>query len=269
MEALLGWDSVFTFFSECGVAVEGVLILLMVRVRLFRAFPAFLIWVCWSFVNDIYFLAINYQNYQAPLRTFEIETAVDSILMFAVLVELAWSVLRPIRSSLPRYSWLVIVGLILVAGGVVWFIAGLTVPGYLTSEGQVFFRLQQTGAILRVVVFLAMAGFSQLLSIGWRNRELQIATGFGFYSIVSLAVTILHTHQLSTSPQYHWLDEAVAVSYILALTYWVFAFATREAERREFTPQMQSFLLAAAGSARAARIGMADSSSVNSRKNNE
>jgi len=265
----LGWDSVFSFFSECGVAVEGILILLLIRARIFRAFPAFTIWVCWSFVNDIYFLAINYQNYQAPLRTFEIEIAVDSILMFAVLVELAWSVLRPIRSSLPRYSWLAIVALILIAGTVVWFVAGLAVPGNVTQAGRVFFRLQQTGAILRVVVFLAMAGMSQLLSIGWRNRELQIATGFGFYSIISLAVTVMHTHQAPGTPQYHLLDEAVAASYIFALAYWVFAFATREAERREFTPQMQSFLLAAAGSARTTRIGIANSSSVNPRKTDE
>jgi hypothetical protein len=71
------------------------------------------------------------------------------------------------------------------------------------------------------------------------------------------------------SPQYHWLDEAVGVSYIFALSYWVFAFSTREAERREFTPQMQSFLLAAAGSARSARIGIANTSSMNSRKDDE
>lgn len=262
----MGWDSVFT---GCGAAAEAVLILLLLRVRLFRTFPAFLVWVCFSFVNDIYFLAINYQNYQAPLRVFEISTVVDSVLMFAVLVELAWSVLRPIRSSLPSYSWIAIVVLILIAGTIVWFAAGLTFPVALTREGRFFFRLQQTGATLRVVVFLAMAGFSQLLSIGWRNRELQIATGFGFYSIVSLAVTVLHTYQVPASPQYHWLDEAVGVSYIFALTYWVFAFATREAERKEFTPQMQSFLLAAAGSARAARIGMASSPSGKSRKSGE
>jgi hypothetical protein len=251
------------------VAVEAVLILLLLRLRLFRTFPAFLIWVCWSFLIDVYALAINYQNYQTPLRFFEIQISVDSVLVFAVLVELAWSVLRPIRSSLPRYSWLGIVCLILIAGSLVWLVAGLTVPEYLTQEGKAFFRLQQTGAILRVVVFLALAGLSQLLSIGWRNRELQIATGFGFYSIVSLAVTILHTHQVSTSSQYHLLDEAAGASYLLALSYWVFAFATREAERREFTPQMQNFLLAAAGTARSARIGLGDSSSVKSRKTDD
>lgn len=263
----MGLDSVLT---GLGAAAEAVLILLMMRVRLFHLFPAFQIWVCWSFLIDTYYLfAVTYLKYKPPLHLFEIQIAVDSILMFAVLVELAWSVLRPIRSSLPKYSWVAIVGLILVAGTVVWFIAGLALPEYPDPEYKVIFRLQQTGAILRVVVFLAMAGFSQLLSIGWRNRELQIATGFGFYSIVSLAVTILHTHQASLSPQYHWLDEAVGVSYIFALSYWVFAFSTREAERREFTPQMQSFLLAAAGSARSARIGIANTSSMNSRKDDE
>lgn len=258
------------FLTACGATAEAVLILLMLRVRLFRTFPAFEMWVCWSFLIDTYYLfAVSLGKFQPSLNMYEIQIAVDSILMFGVLVELAWSVLRPVRSSLPKYSWVAIAGLILISGTVVWFVAGLAVPEYLTAGGKVFFRLQQTSAILRVVVFLAMAGFSQLLSIGWRNRELQIATGFGFYSIVSLAVTVVHTHQLNTSPQYHWLDEATGASYIFALTYWIYSLATREAERREFTPQMQSFILAAAGSARAARIGMGGSSTINSRKNDQ
>lgn len=263
----MGLDSVL---AGSGAAAEAILILLMLRVRLFRSFPAFLIWVCFSFLIDTYyFVAVTYLKYQPPLRLYEIQITVDSILMFAVLVELAWSVLRPIRSSLPRYSWVAIVGLILIGGTIVWFVAGVEVPGFLTPEGKVFFRLQQTGAILRVVVFLAMAGLSQLLSIGWRNRELQIATGFGFYSIVSLAVNILHTHQVPSTAQYHILDQVSAASYLIALSYWAFAFATQEAERREFTPQMQNFLLAAAGSARAARLGMASASPLNSRKSDD
>jgi hypothetical protein len=47
--------------------------------------------------------------------------------------------------------------------------------------------------------------------------------------------------------------------YLCALAYWVFSFATREAERRAFTPQMATFLLAVAGNARATRISLADS----------
>ena len=126
--------------------------------------------------------------------------------------------------------------------------------------GRKLILLERTPAILRAVFFLALAAFSQVLSIGWRDRELQIATGLGFYSIVSLAVTIAHTYQ-PVGASYHWLDILVGVSYLGALFYWVYSFATRPAERREFTPQMQSMLLAVAGAARSTRIALTDSDS--------
>jgi hypothetical protein len=166
-------------------------------------------------------------------------------------------VLRPIRSSLPKGSWIGIAVLIALAGLVLWPVAGLTTPRHLSAAGANFFRLQQTFAILRVVIFLGMAGFSQLFAIGWRNRELQVATGLGVFSMVSLTVTILHTHQNVGSP-YHWLDQLVAASYLSALVYWVLSFATKEAERRNFSPQMESFLLIVGGAAKAGRIALTD-----------
>jgi hypothetical protein len=54
------------------------------------------------------------------------------------------------------------------------------------------------------------------------------------------------------------LDQLGSTSYAAALCYWVYSFATKEAERREFTPQMQNFLLAAAGTARSARLNIDD-----------
>jgi hypothetical protein len=187
---------------------------------------------------------------------------IDASMLFAVLVELAWAVLRPIRSSLPKNAWIGIALFVALIGLILWPIAGLTLPvTKLAPTGLIFFRLQQTFAILRVVVFLAMAALSQLLSIGWRNRELQVATGLGLYSIISLSVGILHTYQTSGTQPYHLLDQAVTTSYLLALAYWVYSFATKEAERRAFTPQMQTFLLAVAGNARSARISLDNSPS--------
>jgi hypothetical protein len=178
--------------------------------------------------------------------------------MFAVLVELTWSLLRPIRSSLPKFGWLLIAGLVVLACLVIWPVAGWAVPYNLTSGGAFLFRIQQTFAILRVVIFLALAGFSHLLSIGWRDRELQVATGLGVYSIVSLAATVLHTHQV-VGLQYHWLDVLASASYVVVLGYWAVCFATKEAERKEFTPQMREFLLAAAGATRTTRMTMMQS----------
>jgi hypothetical protein len=119
-------------------------------------------------------------------------------------------------------------------------------------------QLQQTTSILRVLFFLVLAGGSQLLSIGWRDRELQVATGLGIYSIVSLTVAVLETHQTIAS-QYQNLVRFETASYFCCLAYWAFSFAQKEAERREFTPQMQNFLLAVAGAARSTRVSLTES----------
>jgi len=103
-----------------------------------------------------------------------------------------------------------------------------------------------------------------LLSIGWRDRELQVATGLGFYSIASLAVQVAQSHQ--GMGQYSDLNRIVVASYVCSLLYWVFSFATKEAERRDFTPQMQNFLLAVAGAARTSRSVLTESTPPKNRK---
>ena len=250
-----------------GVASEAALILLLTRGRVFRTFPIYYMYLCWSLFSDTLFYYVR-AHYSAETfyRISQIQLAVDSVLIFALLVEVAWSVLRPVRASLPKYSWIGIVALFAVGSLLLWPIAGLVAPQGLDAGGMSLFRLQQTPAILRAVFFLALAGFSQVLSIGWRDRELQIATGLGFYSVISVAVTIAHTHQISGSQPYHLLDLIVGVSYLVALMYWVYSFATQPAERREFSPQMQSMLLAVAGAARTTRVALDDSNKAGKQK---
>jgi len=253
----------------CGVAEEAALILLLVRIRVFKTFPAFFLFVCWSFATDVLMFALRSIPQATFFRLYEWQVVIDSAMIFAVLVELAWSVLRPMRNSLPRQSWIVIALVIALAGGILWPLAGFTLPMYLTQEGANFFRLQQTFAILRVIVFLGMAGFSQLLAIGWRSRELQIAAGLGFYSIVSLAISVLHTHQ-NVGEQYHWLDDFGVICYLSTLAYWVLAFATKEVIRKDFSPQMQNFLLLVGSNARAGRAALSESVVTKARrKDNE
>ncbi len=248
-----------------GMVAEVTLILLLIRGRVFKTLPAFFIYLCWSLFSDglLYYVRIRFP--ESFYKIYIIQLVVDSIMIFTLLVEVAWSVLRPIRNALPKYSWVGIAILVAIGSAILWPIAGLTAPQHLAADGHNLFQLQQTPAILRAVFFLALAAFSQFLSIGWRDRELQIATGLGFYSIISLAVTIIHTHQGLGEPEgqwgiaYLWLDRAVSISYLLALAYWCFVFARQTAERREFTPQMKSMLLAVAGAARTARIDLEDS----------
>jgi len=250
-EADLDWELAI-FIS--GVIAEFALILVSARGRVYRTFPFFFLYICWSLFSDtlLYYVRVSFPA--SFFKIYLVQLVADSAMIFALLVEVAWSVLKPIRGSLPKHSWIGIALLVAIGGAILWPVAGLAEPPYLSPEGKNLFLLQQTPAILRAVFFLALAAFSQLLSIGMRDRELQIASGLGFYSIVSLAVTVLHTYQASGTAQYHWLDRIGSLSYLAALVYWVYVFARQTVERRDFTPQMQNMLLAVAGVARSARV---------------
>jgi Flp pilus assembly protein TadB len=75
----------------------------------------------------------------------------------------------------------------------------------------------------------------------------------------------MHSHQ-TAGELYTSLDVVGTVSYLGTLFYWIFSFATKEQERKEFSPQMQQFLLLMGGGARAGRIALSDLPSERSRK---
>jgi hypothetical protein len=240
------------------IAAEFVVLVLLLWGGTQKNLPMFCAYIAWNLLTDISNFVVIYRFPHAYVQFGLIEIVPDSLIQFAVLIELAWSTLRPSRSVLPRGVLYVLILLVGLAGLAIWPLAAMTLPANLTPHAQLFVHFQETIAILRVACFLVMAGFSQILSIGWKNRELQVATGLGFYSIVSLLVTVLHSHQLWQDPSYSWLDRAVVVCYVGTMSYWAFSFATKEQQRKEFSPQMQQFLVYMGGGARASRIALSD-----------
>jgi hypothetical protein len=245
--------SLETAFAISAVVTEAAVVGLLLYRRAWRTLPVFFAYVLCALLSDIVAYAIRFSSPAGyGIGFYFATTALDSALQLCVLVELAWSVLRPLRPRLSRKALFLVAALILAAGAAIWpfvRIPGLALP---STTWRLMFQLQQTVTILRVLFFVLLAGCSQLLSIGWRDRELQVATGFGFYSLVSLAVAAVNTHQ-TTVLQVGNLYWIVAFSFLFSLFYWVFSFAQKEAERREFTPQMQRVLLTLARSARISR----------------
>ncbi len=246
-------------WCACLVAQAIVIALLFFR-HISRTLPVFFGYCIWDVASNVgLYLAGGHFESRFFFHIYFARAIVDSAFIFCVLVELAWSVLRPVRASLPRSAMVLLGVLILVAGAAIWPFAALPGMAHATTpEGLSYIQLQQTTWIVRILVFVVLAGASQLLSIGWRDRELQVATGLGLYSIVGLTVAVLQTHQ-TTATQYQRYDQIAAASYLFCLLYWAVSFSQKEAERREFTPQMRSFLLAAAGAARSTRVTMTDS----------
>ena len=250
------------------IVAETALLGLFCSKRLWRTFPVFFTYCAWDLCSNIavYVISRSYSPQSSfYATTYLIQTAIDSLLQFGVLVELTWSLLRPLRASLTRFSLVPICLLVFVAGAIIWPFASLPGIAHVQRVVHILMQLQQTVAILRVCFFLALAACSQWLSIGWQDRELQVATGLGIYSIVSLVVAVLNTHQTNQF-QYRHLNEIVIGSYILSLVYWLYNFAQQEVARREFTPQMQNFLLAVAGAAHSSRVTLADSRTEKTRK---
>jgi hypothetical protein len=249
-------DNVFLF---AGMATEAAVIALLLYRRVWRTLPVFCVYIVWCLVSDIGNYIVQHFYPASYFTSYFVVVILDSVLEFGVLVELAWSVLRPLRASLPSRTLVVIGVLVVVAGAAIWPFTGIHGLAGFPPAWRDLVRLEQTTSVLRILFFLVLAGCSQLLSIGWRDRELQVATGLGVYSFVSVTVEVLRSHQ-GMGPQYVFLNKLVVASYLLSLLYWVFSFATKEAERREFTPQMQNFLLAVAGTARSSRIALAEAS---------
>ena len=246
-----------------GICCELAVLVFLVRNKVWRTLPIFSAWMVWTVFSDAATLYLEHHSTEATFAKYFLgEVSIDSTFQFCVLVELAWSVLRPVRASLPKATPVVIAFLLLVAGVVIWPLATKTVPPGVTGYYLTTYRIQGTFAILRVVCFLLMASFSQILSIGWRDRELQVATGLGFYSVIGLVVAVMHSHQADFGEQYvsfsstHWLDFFASAGYFCSLLYWVYAFSTAEQERREFSPQMQQLLLQLGGGARAGRLSL-------------
>jgi hypothetical protein len=241
------------------IAVEAALVGVLLYRRIWRTLPLFLAYCFWDIVSNVtlYIVAIYYQGAYFPV--YFIQTILDSALLFCVLVELTWSVLRPLRAALPRRSLFIVIALILVAGAIIWPFAALPDLVHVASKQFLLYaQLQQTVSILRILFFLLLAGGSQFLSIGWRDRELQVATGLGFYSIVSVTASLLQGHETNASQLEH-LNRFVVASFLCSLLYWFVSFTRKEAERRQFTPQMQNFLLAVAGAAHSTRVGLTES----------
>lgn len=242
-----------------GLIMEAALLSLLLYRRIYKSLPVFSSYIAWSIINDVgAFLLIRHFP-DSDLRIYLINASVDAILMFCILIEISMSVLKPIQNSLDRWTGLKVAVLVLCLCGVVWLFTKPSAYAGVPLK-QLIVHMQLTTSIVRVLFFIGLAALSQVLSLGWRDRELQLATGFGIYSFASLLVELVHqNHALWSTPtvhQFHVLEQIASTSYLLSVMYWTVSFVQAEAERREFTPQMHNFLLAVAGNARSARVAM-------------
>ena len=248
-----------TYLTITSAIVQASVVVLLLRKHICREFPLFAAYLVWVLIAAVgWLLAASRLEQNAYNRLFLISSIFDAVFMFAILVEMSMSVLKPVKSILPRWTIVAVAGMIGAVAYAVWHIA--SPPGVLklSKISQYIIRCDTTTSVLRILFFVSLAALSQLLSLSWRDRVVQISTGLGFFSILSLGVTFLHMNQGAErlNSVYHVLDRVVACSYIVSMLYWLVSFAQDVRERQEFTPQMRKFIGSLAQSARSTRLAV-------------
>jgi hypothetical protein len=238
------------------VAGQVVLLFVLFHRRLYRTFPVFCSYLLYSCFADLLFTyLIRHSSGSAYFNAYFANNVPEFLLQLGILVEVAWNVLNPVRRSLPRSSLYVLVAMV-VSGTILALILALfSREADVRSWSRVFLQVNFGVAILRLVIFLAIALFSQMLGLSWKNHVFQIATGIASYSILILLVELMHHYTgASDDSRYHLLEQFRVVGWCLALGYWSYALAKKEAPRREFSPKMDSFLVSISETARENRI---------------
>jgi hypothetical protein len=254
------------FFLIAGVALEATLLTLLLRRDLGRVYPSFFLYLSLNLLEDPSGLAIRVFSSHFYDQFYFVATILDYVLQLLVLWEIGRHVFQPTRklvgNRLRKPTFLLIcicaISVVFVVGGPHLSPAVSRSVSFGTVE-PVIVRISLVLAVLKIILFVALAGFAQFLGIGWKNHVLQLATGFAFYGAVSLSVQLSSSH-VPAGPLYlkHLLllNSIQAAAYLLTLCFWVWAFSRNDAPRKDFTPQMQEVLVTIAQSAKRTRLAV-------------
>jgi hypothetical protein len=239
----------YAILDVLAVVAEVILfVVLIVRGR-YRLFPVFTFYIGFSLLNDIGVATLLGTTSVQVAQTVALALLpLGYLIDLAVLLEIAWNVLRPVRISLPQGSvrvFFIAVAIALLAGILLAFRLGNL--GNRIQDIKV--PLDLTVGFMRMLIFAVTAGFAQLLGIGWRDKVLQLATGLSLYSAVDLIVSMVERYAGDSGG----LESIRVTATIVELSFFLWIFTTKVVERREFSPQMEQFLGTLAGRAKLAR----------------
>ena len=254
---LSGVDGLLWTFGNVG---QLLLLALVIFRRSYKTFPVFTVYILWLTISDpllMLVLALHHSpTNHLYYRTYFAFNAIQYAIELAVLVEIASEVLRPANRNLLRnilFALAAIMGIVATAA----FLFTAHMNSATLAHPRTYVMVNTTMAILRLAAFLLLAGFSQILGLSWKNHVLQLTSGLAFYAVVTLIVELGHS-QLRAGPShasyasyassYVALDHLRIGGYLCTLYFWCYAFAKKEAPRKEFSPQMTKILVSLSGS---------------------
>lgn len=223
----------------CNAALLAVLIYR----RRWKSFPTFTTWICYEILLTISLFAIyRLANSHTYAIAYWLGDACDFLLQFAVVLEIARSVLRPtgtwLRDARSQFLIGIAVGLALAA--IVVFLVHPSAPNSVrvwAIRGDLFTSL------VICEIYLAMMISSNRLGLQWRNHVMGLGQALSFWAVVGFLVDALHS-LLGWGFHYGVLENVRSSAWIFATIVWIFVFWRPEPERLPLSPEMQKYLVA-------------------------
>jgi hypothetical protein len=242
----------YSAFSILGLLAEIALLVILLARRQYKTFPVFTLYIAFNLFNDVAVGALaGLASHQVGQTVALAMLPLQYLIELGVLLEIAWNVLRPVHASLPRGTVKAFIVLTVLA-----VVGGTLLASHVHPTGNKVYDIKApmdlTVGLLRISIFVLTVGFAHVLGIGWKDRVLQLATALSFYSAADLIVSLGERHNGGPNT----LEPLRGVAYLFELSFLVWAFTTKDVRRREFSPQMEQFLVTLAGRAKLARTAL-------------
>jgi hypothetical protein len=242
----------YSAFSILGLLAEIALLVILLARGQYKTYPVFTIYIAFNLFNDVVVGALGgLSSHQLGQSVALAMLPLQYLIELGVLLEIAWHVLRPVHASLPPGTIKVFIVFIVLA-----LAGGTLLASHVHPTGNKVYDIKApmdlTVGLLRISIFVLTVGFAHVLGIGWKDRVLQLATALSFYSAADLIVSLGERHNGGPNA----LEPLRGVAYLFELSFLVWAFTTKEVRRREFSPQMEQFLVTLAGRAKLARTAL-------------
>lgn len=215
-----------------GIACEAILIGILWRRGYLRRMPFFSGYMISGVVIDLSAAFFIHGSSATYFDYYLVEYIADALIQFLVLLELARGVLRPLPELISRGGALFLIVITVAEGALLWHFSAYWVHRPWPADWLLLIRVQLVASLLRVLFLLLLGWLIQFLNrhfipIGWGELELQVATGIGFYALVSFGVAMALRYPVSLRV-YHAIDLVSGVSFFAVVVYWIFSFLRPE-----------------------------------------
>jgi hypothetical protein len=205
----------------------AVTLVLVIRRRLYKQFPSFLLYTAFELFQFAVLLAVFIRTgtfADSQYRgAFSLGTAISTVVRFGVIYEIFTEVFRSYNalSELGRvlFRWTTIVLLLI----------GIALAGTHGSGADGFLVivpiLDRTVSLMQCGLLMFLFLFSRYFALSWRNYAFGIALGFGILASSDLAISAIRSQLADGS---YILDMLGMAAYHVCVLVWVFYLAAPE-----------------------------------------